>query len=563
MEDFFPKKNGKTASQIIAEAKASIKSDSGNCIGASPSPGTNARSTTNGLSGGRLLSTKRPFTPRSTERSRPLSTSLSFRNRDQALVILEESDDDSSAFMKLTSHASGSSESNSKRRSTLLQRSNSAHSKLPMLVQASERQQFRPFPSLGMKKRPQSSNAGFKAAASSSQEGFDEDPLKGFIHGLQKAQDDKSTAFLLEQIGQASRQDLAKHKKDLMTIAARHLSSDNPRILLPLAELLFLLTKEQQSSGSKTLVILASKLVFKLSKDDSNDSLFLSRRTLDLLLTALGHQCPTKDHETFMYAYGGLKFLTLNATICTYLSDTLGFLHLCLLHVKLLCEDDKAPDAEAAVAAAAKAKTSTNTSQVMFQVTTCLRHLCNDNQNCQKFLTQLQGLKVLKLIVVRFKRDVDVMCNVSRILSVLTASFDELFGQNCPSRDIIKALYEILSRHHSRRDIVVRVTFVLGNLAARGEEARLVIGRHPDTTGLLPSLLHQCLTDIFQGVDSSIEDEAALDFGSTGNGEDTAIKIIRVIANASIEPDTVSCLFCSPFAFFFKKIKFYLAADFS
>ena len=91
---------------------------------------------------------------------------------------------------------------------------------------------------------------------------------------------------------------------------------------------------------------------------------------------------------------------------------------------------------------------------------------------------------------------------------------------------------------------MVRVTFVLGNLAARGEEARLVIGRHPDTTGLLPTLLHQCLTDIFQdcnSLDSSIEnDEAALDFGSTGNGEDTAIKIIRVIANASIEPDTVS-----------------------
>ena len=34
-------------------------------------------------------------------------------------------------------------------------------------------------------------------------------------------------------------------------------------------------------------------------------------------------------------------------------------------------------------------------------------------------------------------------------------------------------------------------------------------------------------------------DEATQDFGSTGNSEDTAIKIIRVFANASIEPETV------------------------
>ena len=70
--------------------------------------------------------------------------------------------------------------------------------------------------------------------------------------------------------------------KDLMTIAARHLTSDNIRILFPLVELLLLLTREQ---GSKTLIILASKIIFKLSRDDANDNAFLSRRVLDLLLT--------------------------------------------------------------------------------------------------------------------------------------------------------------------------------------------------------------------------------------------------------------------------------------
>ena len=53
------------------------------------------------------------------------------------------------------------------------------------------------------------------------------------------------------------------------------------------------------------------------------------------LLTALGHHCPIRDHEAFMYAYGGIKFLTLNGKITTYLSEGLGFLHLCMLHTKV------------------------------------------------------------------------------------------------------------------------------------------------------------------------------------------------------------------------------------
>lgn len=111
---------------------------------------------------------------------------------------------------------------------------------------------------------------------------------------------------------------------------------------------------------------------------------------------------------------------------------------------------------------------------------------------------------------------------------------------------MITALFNVLSRHHCRRDIVVRITFVLGNLAARSPQARTSIGQHPDTMTLLPTLLGGYLRD--EGVVGKLdapngtEDEAALDFGSTGSNEDTALKIIRVFANASIEPETGSLL---------------------
>ena len=99
-------------------------------------------------------------------------------------------------------------------------------------------------------------------------------------------------------------------------------------------------------------MILATKVIFKLARDDLNDQLFTTRRTLELLLTGLGNTCPKKDFEAFVYAYGGLKFLTPNGQIAQILSESLGFLHLSVLHMRLLCEDNN----------------ETSTHQVMFQV---------------------------------------------------------------------------------------------------------------------------------------------------------------------------------------------------
>ena len=124
-------------------------------------------------------------------------------------------------------------------------------------------------------------------------------------------------AHALEQVCEYCVEDMHQHKKELVQIISRHLSSDNARILFPLAELLLLMSRPH---GSRTLMILATKVIFKLARDDLNDNLFMSRRTLELLLTSLGNHCPKKDSEAFVYAYGGLKFLTLNGQISQLLS---------------------------------------------------------------------------------------------------------------------------------------------------------------------------------------------------------------------------------------------------
>lgn len=533
MDEFFPRKNStKTASQIIAEAKAAIYPDSIK----QPPP-------CNSELGQRVLSTKRPFTPKQTDRSQLLNggkSAAACRPFSKALMILEESeveeDEANSSILKLAPPLKHSKSNN--KRESLMKRSLSAGAKLPMLVSPGEimtssqqRQQFRRHLHALDDPRPKTVSGSRPASSCLKAINDHVDPLYGLIFDLQSSQDDATTSFSLEQVCQCQPEELQAHRKDLVQIVSRHLTSDNIRVLFPLGELLLLLTKDH---GSRTLFVLAAKIIFKLARDDANDRLFLSRKTLELLLTSLGKYCPHRDSEAFIYAYGGLKFLTLNPRLNRFLSDTLGFLHLSVLHMRLICEP-------------LEKKNEVANAQVMFQVTSCIRNLCNLGANGEKFAAHLDGQKMLLATINHFKQDVDVMCNVSRILSVLTASFEDIFEANCRGEQVVPPLFTILSGHHERRDIVVRVTFVLGNLAARSNEARMAIGQHPDTMTLLPSLLGHYLTNLEKVGGSCTkshvsEDEAALDFGSTGSNEDTAIKIIRVFANASVDAETGSLL---------------------
>ena len=61
-------------------------------------------------------------------------------------------------------------------------------------------------------------------------------------------------------------------------------------------------------------------------------------------------------------------------------------------------------------------------------------------------------------------------------------------------------------------DVVVRVTFVLGNLAARSSEARIGIGMHCDTVSLLPLLLRHYLSDMLREVTNSSDVFTNLEF---------------------------------------------------
>ena len=79
------------------------------------------------------------------------------------------------------------------------------------------------------------------------------------------------------------------------------------------------------------------------------------------------------------------------------------------------------------------------------------------------------GVDLLLDLVEGYTADVDVMCNVARSLSILSAEDQDcltlVMNNGAPGRlakRLADAAYSMLSYHSSRRDIVVRLTFCLG-----------------------------------------------------------------------------------------------------
>ena len=135
-----------------------------------------------------------------------------------------------------------------------------------------------------------------------------------------------------------------------MRIVSRHLATDNVSIMFPIVDILMLLkvhwghytvyfivfifvSRKVHSSNDKFFIqvvrsnfALASKLLFKLARDDANDHHFLTRKTLELYLSiGLGRNCPFSDNDAFVYGYGALKFLTLNNKVSVIPFFTIKF----------------------------------------------------------------------------------------------------------------------------------------------------------------------------------------------------------------------------------------------
>ena len=321
--------------------------------------------------------------------------------------------------------------------------------------------------------------------------------------------------------GCSNKKFLNKKKSEIVKILSLFVDTDRPDILILLVQILLSLQVRRQNLAT------AYKLVFKIAREAENDACFMSSDALDLIINSIGLACPVNDSEALVYGYGALKFLTMNSATRGKLR-AMGILDLVLLHLKLICE------------AKSERRVTDETSHVLFQLTGVIRNLVNDVES-QRTLVELGGVAQISRCLKLFMTDLDVVSNIARTLSVMSAD-DDVCSAIAGDPLFTSTAVAVLKKYPGRQDIVVRLTYCLGNLMAKCDDARSfakndvekAVTNMDTILDLLQSYRARDARPHTSRQSMVMKMESEDDHGSSGNSEDVVIKIIRVIANMSI-----------------------------
>ncbi|XP_022214040.1 armadillo repeat-containing protein 2 [Drosophila obscura] len=328
----------------------------------------------------------------------------------------------------------------------------------------------------------------------------------------------------------------------------------SPRVLLAVARVVLAL----RVTGSNLTG--ACKLIFKVARHEQNDGLFHDHDVLELLIDGLGRASPLDEPEACIYAYGCIRFLTassaqdrddalnrnwiglgeaIKAPLAAPVSATLsavpaavlcprkltgqqtlvsrlarhGAVELMILHLQMLNE------------AGATKRLTGPPLHTLYQLSAAMRALADVSQQQQRLQLQLQLAcpHLIRAAEVSMG-ELEVQANVVRTLSVLSEDSDccetlhnyaarigLLLGPSCSSSGASERLLAVLSR----------LGYMLGNILAKHESARIQYFHNDVAMEYLLNVLEQ----LGERSPSSV---ALLD---------AQIKLIRVVANMSVNPE--------------------------
>ncbi|XP_046392648.1 armadillo repeat-containing protein 2 isoform X2 [Ischnura elegans] len=267
------------------------------------------------------------------------------------------------------------------------------------------------------------------------------------------------------------------------------------------------------------------KLIFKVARSDENDNLFHKGNILELFVNVLGTAEPMEDAEACVYGYGALKFLLMNSSL---LRKILGFgaLELMVLHMKVINKWKM----DGGII-------SEQTCHALFQMTGALRNVAGEEDDPfpNAFVTSGVVNELCSALYL-FSCDVDIVSNASRTLSILS-THDVCCSAIMEYECSIKTLVKLLKKFPGRQDIIVRLCYVLGNIMAKNDDARLKFYNEEDSLVCLTELL--CKYESIKSRDSPhLNCSPAMNsrLSASNNVDDVLIKVVRVIANMSISP---------------------------
>ncbi|XP_068432558.1 armadillo repeat-containing protein 2 isoform X2 [Clinocottus analis] len=275
-------------------------------------------------------------------------------------------------------------------------------------------------------------------------------------------------------------------------------------------------------SGNNLLNI--CKLIFQISRSESNDLLFQNNSIIDSFLDILNNEDVSSSGEALLYCVGTLKFLSGNNANLQLLLDK-NCVGVAQKLIQRLC---KAEDTHFTIAG-----------HILVQLTATLRNLA-DHPDSRPLFISFSILSELCAVLRHHCKDPDICTNISRIYSKLS-SYSECRLALAQTPNCYKLFLELLSKHHQKQDLVVRLLFTLGNLTAKSDEARWQLF---DCEGCVDTLLQ--LYDTYQRRDDSPHTQPQkgasshsgprAPAGKVQQDEDVLVKLVRVLANMCIHP---------------------------
>ncbi|XP_052807595.1 armadillo repeat-containing protein 2-like isoform X2 [Mya arenaria] len=304
-----------------------------------------------------------------------------------------------------------------------------------------------------------------------------------------------------------------KQRSRILKAIFKMLDLEEPKLLLQLARLILAF----RVGGNNLLNV--CKLVFKVSRNEKNDPAFLDGNILDLLLETMISVDVVSTHEALIYCVGSMKFLTGNATIAKQLvgKQCIEKLSTLLDNIIKLSQESGA-----------------NTEQlgnILVQLTAALRNLADASSSRDRIL----GCRLLESLTAAsdsYSGDAEIVLNVSRIFSKVTLHTDCCLALSGYSLSY-KVFLHLLKKHLKRQDIVVRVCFILGNMTAKNDEARVCLYQESKSLEIVLSVLKSYLEADYKS-HSKPERKSGGSKDEISKTEDVLVKVVRVIANISI-----------------------------
>uniref|UniRef100_A0A8C1C196 Armadillo repeat containing 2 n=1 Tax=Cyprinus carpio carpio TaxID=630221 RepID=A0A8C1C196_CYPCA len=313
-----------------------------------------------------------------------------------------------------------------------------------------------------------------------------------------------------------------KKRSAILRTLFRLIDVGSDQLNLTLAKLILALNV----SGNNLLNI--CKLIFKISRNASNDALFLNGCILDSLLSLLHCEDVWSKGEAVLYCVGSLKLLSGNSALSRMLLSK-GFIGVLLQLSKRLMHGPSSTSANITSHKSEGGGQRIIAGHILVQVTAALRNIADQSESRPSFLSS-KAFSTLCLILENHRKDLDICINVARIFSKLS-TYTECCHALAESPRCCSVFLDLLSKHSRKQDLVVRLLFTLGNLTAKSTEAR---ERVYEEEGGIDVLLD--LFQVYQETPSSPKQCRAPE------SEDVLVKLIRLLANLAIHPTVGTAL---------------------